>query len=120
MRTLLPGPAYERVVLNRWVRDQGDFVTREQLQRCVDPDWRPQPTGDSRYRFYAGCDLGLSRDLTALAVVHVDGDRNVRLDELLTWQGSRPDPVSIEEIERALIDAHRRYPGLRLLWTPGR
>jgi phage terminase large subunit-like protein len=118
MRSLLPGPAYARVVENQWVTDQGDFVTRQQLRRCIDLDWEPQARGDARFRYFAGCDLGLSRDLTAMAVVHIDDDRNVRLDELLTWKGTRTDPVSIEEIERALIDAHQRYPGLRLLIDP--
>jgi phage terminase large subunit-like protein len=115
-RALLPPLVFERVILNRWTAQSGDFVTREQWRACVDPGLRPQPRGGAS-RHHAGLDLGLTRDRTAFAVVHVDGE-HVVLDELLVWEGSRDDPVEIAAVERAVADAHRRFPGLRVLADP--
>lgn len=36
MRALLPPSAYERVILNRWTSELGDFVSKEQWERCID------------------------------------------------------------------------------------
>lgn len=46
--------------------------------------------------------------------MHFDGDTIV-LDQLNAWQGRRTDPVSIATIERAIVDAAERYPGL-IVW----
>lgn len=117
MRALLPGPAFDRAILNVWVSQSGDFVTREQWRRCVDPDLRPQTSG-SGGRYFAGLDLGLTKDRTALAIVHADRLGSVILDELLVWQGSRDAHVAIGAVEHALIDATRRFPGLRIAADP--
>lgn len=116
MRSLLPGAAFDRVVLNVWTSVSGDFVTAEQWRRCVDRR-RPSVTGTASTHF-GGIDLGLTKDRTALAIVHLDSQQNVVLDELLVWQGSRAEPVNVATIERAILDVHRRYPGLRLLCDP--
>jgi hypothetical protein len=108
-RALLPAIAFERVIENRWTAQAGDFVTAEQYDLCVDERLtRGRGT-------HAGLDLGLSKDRTALAVVHRERDVTV-LDELLVWSGSRTEPVSISTVERAVADAARRYPGL-LIWA---
>ena len=41
------------------------------------------------------------------------GDR-FELCELQVWQGTRARPVSIEQVERAIVDACERFEGLRL------
>jgi phage terminase large subunit-like protein len=113
MRALLPSAAFERLIGNVWASGVGDFVTAEQWRRCIDERLAPQARGSGR-RYRAGLDLGLVKDRTALAIVHADGD-NVDLDELQVWQGTRSEPVSITAIERAVVDATQRYPGLRII-----
>lgn len=118
MRTLLPGPAYARVIENKWTSGSGDFVTAEQWRLCVDDGWRPQTRAEPGRSYFAGLDLGLVKDATALAVVHVDGDGCVRLDELRTWQGRRGDPVDIAAVERAIVDVSERFAPCRVSADP--
>jgi hypothetical protein len=63
-------------------------------------------------------DFGLTRDRTALAVCRRDGEGRVTLDDLLVWEGSRNEPVSIDGIERAVVDAARRFPYLAIYADP--
>jgi phage terminase large subunit-like protein len=117
MRILLPGPAFDRAIGNVWAAESGDFVTREQWRRCIEPGLRPQTAGSGSRVYYGGLDLGLTRDKTALAIVHPFGDQVV-LDELAVWTGTRADPVDISVIERAVADARRRYRTLRVVADP--
>jgi phage terminase large subunit-like protein len=116
-RDLLPASAYERVILNRWVAETGDFVTREQFRRCVEPGLKPQPQGVREIHYYGGLDLGLVKDATAFAVVHVDGQRII-LDELQTWQGSHKNPLQVETVVRAVTNAKQRFEKLHIVADP--
>jgi hypothetical protein len=115
MRALLPPPAFDRLIGNRWTSESGDFVSAEQWRRCVDPLWSPQTGGSGP--FFAGLDLGLTKDRTCLAVVHREGERVV-LDDLQVWSGTRGEPVSIATVERAVLDAARRFRTIRLTCDP--
>ena len=120
MRALLPPPAFERVILNRWVSGAGDFVTAEQWAACVDLSLRPTP--NRRPEFFrgwhvAGLDLGLTKDRTAMTVVHRDGARVV-LDQVRVWQGTKLEPVSIAAVERALVEAAELFRPLRIVADP--
>ena len=99
------------MILNRWVAQEGDFVSAEQLDACTDSTLARIATG--RGTFFGGLDLGLTKDRTALAIVQARGDR-FELCELQVWQGTRARPVSIEQVERAIVDACERFEGLRL------
>jgi len=59
--------------------------------------------------YYVGLDLGLVRDRTARAVVHVESGGLVVVDDLKVWQGSRPQPVQIADIEEDLIKVSERF-----------
>jgi phage terminase large subunit-like protein len=124
MRALLPPAAFERVIENRWTSGVGDFVTEAQWRRCVDVLLERAAVapifvsaGGFVPGFVAGLDLGLTKDRTALAIAHRDGD-DVVLDDLQVWSGSRKAPVSITAVERALVDASRRFRPLRVLADP--
>jgi phage terminase large subunit-like protein len=117
MRDLLPGPAFDRLIGNVWTSGAGDFVTAEQWSRCVDERLTPSTRG-SGARYYAGLDLGLTKDRTALAIVHSDNDDTIILDDLQVWSGTRADPVSITSIERAIVDATTRFEGLQVAADP--
>jgi len=116
-RDLLPASAYERVILNRWVAETGDFVTREQWRRCVEPGLQPSPQGVRETYYYGGLDLGLVKDATAFAIVHVDGQRII-LDELQTWQGSHKSPLQVETVVRAVTNAKQRFEKLHVTADP--
>jgi hypothetical protein len=110
-RALLPPAAFERVILNRWVSQEGDFVSAQQLDACTDSRLTRIATGNGS--FYGAVDLGLTKDRTAFAIVQARAGR-FELAELQIWTGTRSQPVSIEQVERANVDASQRFPGLRI------
>ncbi len=118
MRDLLPAPAFDRVIGNAWTSQSGDFVTRDEWRRCVDPDWTRQLTAEAGRSYFAGLDLGLTHDKTAFAVMHRDGMGSLRLDDLEVWSGTRSEPVSIAAVERAMIDASARFSPLSIVADP--
>jgi hypothetical protein len=110
-RSLLPPASFERLHLNRWISQEGDFVSAQQLDACVDSTLARIARG--RGAFYGGLDLGLTKDRTAFAIVQARNGR-FELCEMQVWQGTRSQPVSIEMVERAIIAACERFPGLRI------
>jgi hypothetical protein len=112
----LPPVAFARVIENSWTSAAGDFITRDAWRRLVEPGLRPRTTGDAG-RYFGGLDLGLTKDRTGFAVVHVEGERVV-LDLLEVWEGTASDPVSILAVETFVDDAYRRFPGLRVTLDP--
>jgi hypothetical protein len=115
-RALLPPVAFDRVILNQWTAQSGDYITRDAWRRIVEPGLRPSSTG-SVGAYFGGLDLGLTKDRTAFAICHLDGQRVV-LDLLEVWEGTASDPVSILAVETFVEDAYRRFPGLRLVADP--
>jgi phage terminase large subunit-like protein len=109
-KALLPPIAFERVILNRWTSQTGDYISRSAWRRLVDPGLHPVARG-SHGRYFGGLDLGLTRDRTAFAICHVEHQRIV-LDALEVWEGTPADPVSIVAVENHVRDAYRRFPGL--------
>jgi hypothetical protein len=92
----------------KWTEAKGSWITREMFDACV-PAERALPWKLPRE---AGCvgfvDVGLVHDPTAIAVVHRDGDVCV-LDALETMQGSRNEPVQLEDLEELVVELTRRY-----------
>lgn len=120
MEAALPPAAFRRLFLNEWIRASGDFVSEEQWLSCIDANLRPRSgavtdgTGTPIYKYVVGCDLGLRRDRSAIAVLHREQDRIV-LDELLVFTPARNHPVSPTVVHMALQDVARRYPGANLI-----
>ena len=108
-RRRLPAQVFRRLHCNQWSTPDEPFVEAWQVERCT--------TGK---RNLAGalpgvdhvltCDLGLTRDRAAVAVLHRD-DRRGRtvLDDLRVWEGSRQRPVRIAEVAATLEELHRRF-----------
>jgi hypothetical protein len=107
----VPALVYRRDYGNVWVDSAGGFITREDLARCVDPDWRPQIAGDALVEGYVyALDLGLTKDRTARAMVHLDRDGQVVvLDSHKVWQGTRGDPVLIADVEADMAACDEQF-----------
>lgn len=106
----LPPDVYQRLIENKWVEGAGSFITRAQLSECIDESLRPQVSGDKGQRYFAGLDLGLTHDRTALALGHLDSANNtVTLDCLRVWQGTRANPVQIADVEAELETLTSRF-----------
>jgi phage terminase large subunit-like protein len=65
---LLPALAYDRLWNNRWTTGSGDAIRPDDLAAAFDGS-EPLPAGAPGWVFFAGLDIGLSRDASALVVV---------------------------------------------------
>lgn len=115
-RATLPPHVFQRLHENKWVEGSGSFITPEELRVCVDDRLFPQARGWPRDSYFAGVDLGLKRDRTAVAIVHVAQDTTqmfptgaVVLDDLMVWEGTRKKPVQIAEVEEWIAFAMERF-----------
>jgi len=109
-RLSLPPQVFQRLWENKWTEGSGSFVTRPELDRCIDATWRPQLQGREGVRYFVGLDLGLTRDRTARGICHYDREVDkVVLDDLKTWQGTPVHPVDIDVVEEDLKGCNQRF-----------
>jgi len=109
--------AFLRMYCNQWVSAEGEFVPLDWVRAAMDPSWNS--LGATKATIcWAGLDIGLKRDQTALTVVTYDHeDSKVKLVEHKVWQGSFERPVDFRlQIEPMLLDVARRYT-LISLWV---
>jgi phage terminase large subunit-like protein len=72
-RTMRPSQ-YARLIRNEWVSSESSFIDLEQWDACVDPKLQPILAKTSM-PIWAGLDLGLKHDSTALLACGWDGER---------------------------------------------
>jgi phage terminase large subunit-like protein len=112
-RALLPESSYRRLHLNQWTAAEDRLVSVDDLRTCVTLEGPLAPRAGIIYAI--GCDLGLTSDRTAAAVVHVErmhGDgAGVRmvLDRMQVWAGSKRRPVRLADVEEWLEQAARSF-----------
>lgn len=110
LRQNVPPPVFERFYLNRWTLSAGDFITSAMLANCVDTAHTPREGAEDGVQYFVGVDLGLTHDRTVRAVCHYDADREaVTLDSIRVWEGSKDNPVLIDEVERDMLDLDQRF-----------
>lgn len=111
-RLILTDSQYQRLHMNVWTEAEDRLVSLEDLEAAMvlDGDLPPQPG----VRYCVSLDAGLVRDRTVVMVGHreetPDGPRVV-VDALWRRQGTRRNPVELDEVEEAIADYHARYPG---------
>lgn len=101
-RSLRPAQ-YQRLIENRWTSSASTFVEMSEWDACCEPDLRPIGS-DHRLSVWAGLDLGLRHDATALVVVAIDGDR-VRLVDHKTFTPQRGETIDIAATAEAAVRA---------------
>ncbi|MBL8830295.1 MAG: hypothetical protein JNM18_25180 [Planctomycetaceae bacterium] len=99
-RHLLPTIAFERLWLNRWASGSGDAIAASDLDSSLNLTGPSHPEPHTLY--FAGLDIGLSRDSSALAIVgiHVGGT-----DRVARQSTKARDPVQAAMVEMGLLDA---------------
>jgi phage terminase large subunit-like protein len=116
-RAELPEWEYRRLHLNEWVESEDRLTSVGDVRACVTLD-EPREWAQAR-RYALSLDLGLKHDRTVLAVCSTDGDApRVALDRMLVWQGSRRQPVSLDEVEGAVLETWRAYGRPQLVADP--
>lgn len=122
-RALLRPSEYARLHLNEWTAAEDSLVNPDDLEACVTLDG-PLPAVPGK-RYVIALDLGVKNDRTIGAVCH--GDRvgsdattglRVSLDRMQAWQGSRKEPVRLEDVEEWAAEASRVYNGAAVVVDP--
>ena len=110
MRQQLRPNAYLRLIENRWVTSESNFVDMAWYDACVDADLYPELT-DPRLPVWCGVDASVKRDSTAIVATTFDQKtKKVRLVWHRTFQPSPEDPLDFENtIERTLLELKRRF-----------
>lgn len=117
MRATLPPSVYDRFVCNVWTPGEGAFLSPADLARCTDEGADYLEAGAPGALYYAGLDVGLRRDATALALVARERE-DVRLAALCVWQGTPTAPVQLEEVEAVVREVARRFRLASLTYDP--
>ena len=110
-RRSLTDSAFLRLWCNEWAQPEDALVTGDDLEAAAVLDSPPPVPG---VRYVKSLDVGLVNDRSVVVVAHREGtgeDERVIVDRLWRWQGSKRNPVSIDELEAVIVEADSAYPG---------
>jgi len=110
MRGQLRPNAFLRLIENRWVSSESNFVDMAWWDACVDSELTPELT-DPRLSVWVGVDASVKRDSTAIVAATFDPKaKKVRLVWHRIFQPSVKDPLDFEAtVEQTLMDLRRRF-----------
>jgi hypothetical protein len=106
-RILMPAQ-FAREHQNSWVDQADGFTSGAEVDAAMGQAWTDQPQGRPGTDYHGFVDLGAVHDPTVIAIGHVDGDL-AYIDRLVTFQGSREEPVQIATVETALRDLAGKF-----------
>ena len=106
-RILLP-QQYAREHQNAWVDSADGFTTAAEVDAAMGHGWSERTEGDPQHRHVAFIDLGMVHDPTVICVGHSE-DGVVYIDRLMTFQGSREQPVQLSVVEDAVKDLTDKF-----------
>jgi Phage Terminase len=112
-RKLLPGVAFDRLWMNTWVSAGGDALSAEVIARAFNPQLRPHTVAEPGFEYVCGCDLGVSRDASALCVLGIrrshDGHGKIYLAATRVWRPTKGSKVDLQKVEDAIVLLHEAY-----------
>jgi phage terminase large subunit-like protein len=110
MRETLRPNAYLRLIENRWVTTESEFIDIAWWDRCTDLAAGPL-IEDRQLPVWLGVDASTKRDSTAIVACTYDrGAKKVRLVWHRTFQPSPEEPLDFEHtVEATIIDLSRRF-----------
>ncbi|MEZ6049563.1 MAG: terminase large subunit [Planctomycetaceae bacterium] len=118
-RQLLPRPVYERLWLNKWQHEEGEFITLTEAEACRRDTLCYREQGEPQHAYIAAIDYAEKRDYTIGVVLHREGDLMIvdRMD-VVAPTADQPTPVAwVEEwmhevaqafnIDRFIVDEYQ-------------
>ena len=113
-RILLPGQ-FAREHQNAWVDGADAFTGAAEVDAAMGAGWTERLEGAKGQSYVGFVDLGTVHDPTVIGVGHRDDhDGRIYVDRLLTYQGSREEPVQIATVEAAILELAGRFDLLRI------
>lgn len=118
-RMRLPAGVYQRLHENKWVQGENAFISKSELDKCIDSTLKPQLGGRESIKYYLAVDLGLTRDRTVLSVCHKSNEDNlVYLDYIRTFSGTKNNPVLISDVEEAIMACNKSFNISKNIFDP--
>jgi hypothetical protein len=119
MRSSLRPNAFLRLIENRFVSGESNFVEPEWFDRCVDPNATPLLTNKA-LPIWVGVDASVKRDSTAVVAVTFDKVANkVRLVSHRIFQPTKAQPLDFEAtVERTVRDLCSRFAVRGVFYDP--
>jgi len=115
----LRASAYLRIIENRFVSNESDFVEMDWWDACIDHGLSPALI-DRELPVWFGVDASTKKDSTAIVGCTFDREtKKVRLVCHRIFQPSLKDPLNFETtVETSLLDFKRRFRMLRVYFDP--
>lgn len=119
MRRSLAPHEFQRMIENKFVMPQKQFIDLAAWDNCVDPKRRQLPC-DRRLSIWVGVDASTKRDSTAIvAVTWEESTERVHLVTHRVFQPTPDEPLNFEAtVERTLHDWNRSYYLRKTLFDP--
>ena len=116
-RRSLPDSVFARLWAGAWGCGDGGFLSREEVEACIDPrlDAASMKFAADR-NYFIGIDLGLKHDRSAIVVLHKERETYV-VDHIETWFGTPENPVSLEAVQSYLHMLGKRIRRLRRVFV---
>jgi phage terminase large subunit-like protein len=94
-----------------WSSQFGDALDAADIEAAINRNLKPLKWSEPRWEYVGGLDLGVKQDHSALVVIGYDRETlQLRLVHALNWAPSEiTGKVDLMAVERAVLDAHRRF-----------
>jgi len=113
-----PPLRFQRLFEGKWVRGSGDALSGDDIEDAI-TEYEPMIGDEADFVFYAGVDIGVSRDHSAVAVVGLSRGR-IRLATIRSWEPPRfrGGKIDLAEVETTLLGLHHRFGLAKCLYDP--
>lgn len=119
LRSELPLPTYNRLVMNTWVTAGENVFTAAMIDAVMPRTRAPILERDPKFIYIGAVDLGLVHDLSARSVGHWDSEQLIIvIDDIRKWQGSRAAPVKIADVEKDIWEVSLGYKTRKIVLDP--
>lgn len=117
-RAILSPLAYQRLWLNKWVRESSSGLEWADIVAATTLDGPQQP--DSHLYYIASLDIGVTNDHSALVIIGIDPiEGRYRLARVLSWKPSDyGGQVKLSEVREAVLAMHRLFKFRRMIYDP--
>jgi phage terminase large subunit-like protein len=106
---ILPPLAYDRLWLNVWTTGTGDALASEDIQAAVTL-LTPMLTPEPGFCFYAGLDLGITKDHCGLVLVgKSQKTQRLRLCQVRNWIPPRDGKVDLISVKNAVLEMNEKF-----------